>query len=82
MLIPLASNELLDDAPLFRRERTASAAGLAFSFNIESHPQSQTIQLSLDSIARAETQIVNRFKLSPAAQHLTPELTRREASAN
>jgi hypothetical protein len=33
------------------------------------------------SIARAATHNVNRFKFTPAAQHLTPELTGREASA-
>jgi hypothetical protein len=81
-LNPLALNELLDDAPMLRRERTDFAAGLASSFNIESNPQSQTIQLSLYSIARAATHNVNRFKLSPAAQHLTLELTGREASSN
>jgi hypothetical protein len=42
--------------------------------------RSQTIQLSTDSIARAATLNVTSFKFSPAAQHLTPELTRREAS--
>jgi hypothetical protein len=72
-------NELLDDALSFRRERTALDAVLALQFNFEFNPQGQTIQLSIHSIARAATLNVNRFKFSPAAQHLTPGITRAPA---
>jgi hypothetical protein len=75
-LFPLRFNELLDDAPRFRRERTLSAAGLASSFKNSRHTQSQIPQLSTDSMARAATHNANTFKFSPAAQRLTLELTR------
>ncbi len=78
MLIPLRLNELLDDAPMFRRERTAPATGLASSFNIVATRRVKPFNSHHHSTARAAIPNVNRFKLSPAAQHLTPELTGRE----
>jgi hypothetical protein len=38
-LIPLRFNELLDDAPIFRRERTAHADGLALLSNLQHNAQ-------------------------------------------
>jgi hypothetical protein len=81
-LIPLRLNELLDDAPMFRRERTAFAGGLASSFNIESTRGVQPFNFHRHSTARAATRNASRFKLSPAAQHLTPELTGRARNAD
>jgi hypothetical protein len=73
-------NDLLDDAPSLRRERTAIAVGLALPFNIESTRRVKPFNSHRPSIARAATLNVNRFKLSPAAQHLTPELTGRDTT--
>jgi hypothetical protein len=68
--------------PLFRRERTAFATGLALPFNMERTRRVKSINSHQLSIARAATLNVASFKFSLAAQHLTPELTRREASAD
>jgi predicted DNA-binding transcriptional regulator YafY len=80
LLIPLASNELLDIAPCFRRERSISAAGLATSFNMVVTRRAKAFNSDRHSIAGVATRIINRCKFSLAAQRLTPELTRREAS--
>jgi hypothetical protein len=68
--------------PALRRERKAIAVGLASSFNMERTRRVKPFNSPKYSIARAATRNVNRFKLSLAAQHLTPELTGREVSAN
>ena len=79
-LFALRFNELLDDAPHFRRERTTHVVSLASAFNIERIRRVKPFNLHRHSRARAATQNVARFKLSPAAQHLTPELTGARAS--
>jgi hypothetical protein len=58
-----------------RRERTANAVGLASSFNIVITRRVKPSNSLLHSIARAAMLNVIRFKLSPAAQRITPELT-------
>jgi len=81
MLTRVRLNDLLDAAPNSRRERTASAVGLALAFNIEKARRVKPFNSPKHSIARAVTHNVNRFKLSLAAQHLTPELTGRAHAA-
>jgi hypothetical protein len=61
-----------------RRERTASFSGLASAFNTVVTRGAKPFNSHQHSIAQAVTLNVNRFKFSPAAQSLTPELTGRE----
>ena len=68
--------------PASRRERTADAAGLALPYHMERTRRVKPFNLLRHSMAGAATPNVSRFKLSPAAQHLTLELTGRESSAN
>jgi len=80
-LFPLRLNELLDDAPQFSPRAHAFCRLSCIFIQHGRHPQSQIIQLSIHSIARAATHNFTRFKLSAAAQHLTPELTRAKREA-
>jgi hypothetical protein len=82
MLIRVRLNDLLDDAPSLRRERTADAAGLASSFNMERTRRVKPFNSQLIQWRERRDTISWSFKFSPAAQRLTLELTGRGQMAS